>query len=222
MPKAGHPASNSSAARPEGLRDRKKRETRLLISNLATELFTERGFDAVTIDEVAAAANVSKVTVFNYFGRKEDLFFDRDEEIQALLRKALAERGRRGPLAALRTLLDDLLDEQSGFVKLNPRVARYWKTVRDSPALRARAREINDELERDLAAMLAASVDAPPRDATARLLAGMLLATWRVAFREALHTQRSKTAAAAREALVAVIDRGFVAARAAARGTPYA
>ena len=58
----------------KGLRERKKLATRRAISDIATGLFMERGFDNVTVAEVAEVANVAKMTVFNYFPRKEDLF----------------------------------------------------------------------------------------------------------------------------------------------------
>src|SRR5882757_4729473 len=96
------PKAAEEAEVAEGLRERKKRATRKLISDIATRLFDERGFDQVTVDEVAVAANVSKMTVFNYFPRKEHLFFDRSDDAQQLLRNALGNRGRRSPIAALR------------------------------------------------------------------------------------------------------------------------
>src|SRR5689334_9757687 len=71
-PRGNHPARTAA---------RKKTQTRLAISNVATQLFIERGFDHVTIAEVAAAANVSVNTIFNYFANKEELFFDRGEEV---------------------------------------------------------------------------------------------------------------------------------------------
>ena len=63
-------------------RESKKRETSERISDVATELFLARGFDAVTLDEIAAAAMVSKMTVLNYFGRKEDVLLDRQDELK--------------------------------------------------------------------------------------------------------------------------------------------
>src|SRR5579862_5532518 len=96
------------AAPTEGLRYRKKRETRQRISDIATALFIERGFDEVTVADIAEVAGVSKVTVFNYFPRKEQLFFDRGDEAMALLRGALRSRrpGESIPDAVRGLLLD--------------------------------------------------------------------------------------------------------------------
>src|ERR1700710_2844839 len=96
-----------------GLREKKKLETRQTISTVATELFLARGFDAVTIEEIAAAANVSKPTVFNYFARKEDLFLDREDDVKLLLREALDERPEgQSPIDALRRLVDRLFEQK--------------------------------------------------------------------------------------------------------------
>ena len=76
-----------------GLRERKKRETREAIAQAAADLFAERGFGAVTVDEVAAAADVSRQTVFNYFPTKEQMLFDRDAEVEAALVAAVRDRG---------------------------------------------------------------------------------------------------------------------------------
>lgn len=89
---AARTAVDSSAA-AAGLRERKKAKTRERISDIATGLFLERGFDEVTVAEVAKAANVSVKTVFNYFGAKEDLLFDREPEWLAATDALLASRG---------------------------------------------------------------------------------------------------------------------------------
>src|SRR5262245_49663322 len=75
-----------------GLRERKKALTRQAISDVATRLFMERGFEAVTVAEVAEAAGVSIKTVFNYFGSKEELFLDREAEVRAAIVAAVTER----------------------------------------------------------------------------------------------------------------------------------
>src|SRR2546426_6042708 len=75
-----------------GLRARKKEETRQGIAEAALRLFTERGFDAVTVAEVARAADVSEGTVFNYFPTKEDLFYGQMEVFEAALVEAVRAR----------------------------------------------------------------------------------------------------------------------------------
>src|SRR5271167_2178624 len=77
---------------PSDRRSRKRLATRQVISDTATHLFIERGFDQVTVDEIAAAADVGRMTVFNHFPRKEDMFFDLDEEGREILREALRQR----------------------------------------------------------------------------------------------------------------------------------
>jgi AcrR family transcriptional regulator len=80
-------------ATTEGLRERKKRQTHEAIAAAAMELFLERGFDEVTVAEVAAASDVSEKTVFNYFPTKEELVFHRGRE----RREELIEAVRRRP-----------------------------------------------------------------------------------------------------------------------------
>src|SRR5215212_5730616 len=75
-----------------GLRERKKQATRETIADAAMKLFSRRGFDAVTVAEVADEAGVSEKTVFNYFPTKEDLFFDEIDEREDALLASLRER----------------------------------------------------------------------------------------------------------------------------------
>ena len=92
-------------AEQQGLRERKKQETWRSIAETARRLFKERSFDAVTVDDIAREAHVSRKTVFNYFPTKEDLFFDEVPARQAAIVAAL--RGRapgESVVAALRRL----------------------------------------------------------------------------------------------------------------------
>jgi AcrR family transcriptional regulator len=79
-------------AATEGLRERKKRETREAIARAAWKLFTRRGFDAVTVADIARAAKVSEKTVFNYFPGKEDLVFGAGMQRTAALIEAVRAR----------------------------------------------------------------------------------------------------------------------------------
>src|SRR5262249_55234257 len=138
------------------LRESKKRETRQRLSDVATELFFARGFDAVTVEEIAAAAKVSKVTVFNYFARKEDLFLDREDELMLPLREAPGARPKRqSPIAALRRLVDKLGEEKHPFARIDSKTVGWWRVVAASPSLKARLREIGDEVVEGLAVELA-------------------------------------------------------------------
>ncbi|QZY15410.1 TetR/AcrR family transcriptional regulator [Streptomyces decoyicus] len=167
------------------LRERKKLRTRQRISGEATLLFIRRGFDNVTVAEVARAAEVSTMTVFNYFPRKEDLFLDRIPEGRELLTRTVRERGAdESPLAALRRLTLGLLAERHPLAGVGEGFEHFWRTVLDSPALRARGREAVEEMEDALAVLLAEAVggDAgrPGRDV--RLAAALIIAGIRAAY----------------------------------------
>jgi len=82
----------------DGLRERKKHETRDTVTAAAHELFRARGFDAVTVDEIAAAAKVSPRTVFRYFGSKEAILFGDHESLLAFIRSAIAARPADEPI----------------------------------------------------------------------------------------------------------------------------
>src|SRR6202047_431114 len=98
-------AQEVAAGPVEGLRARKKRLMRQQLSDTATRMFVERGFDAVRVAEVAAACGVSEKTVFNYFPAKESLILDRLEGTMAALRAGLADRDA-APVEAVLRILD--------------------------------------------------------------------------------------------------------------------
>jgi AcrR family transcriptional regulator len=127
-------------------------ETRARISNVATQLFLERGFDSVTVAEVAREAGVSSVTVFNHFPRKEDLLLDRGGEIIDQLRAAIRTRASDvGPLDALHALTLRMVDDRQGVAGVTAATVPFFRTVAGSPALVARSREIAANLQRILA-----------------------------------------------------------------------
>jgi AcrR family transcriptional regulator len=193
--RAPAPAGTGAFVRPEGgsrvgnvedgLRERKKRETRQLISDAATGLFLERGFDDVTVGEVAEAAGVSAKTVFNYFPRKEDLFLDRFPEALELVAREVRERPEGAhPVAVLRDLMLRLLAEGDalGGYASRPSFARYWQVVLESPALTARVREFVEELEDLLARLFAEAGGTDPDAPGNRLAAAWAVAAYRTVY----------------------------------------
>lgn len=163
----------------------KKRQTRQAISDQATRLFLRHGFDRVTIADVAAAAQVAKMTVTNYFPRKEDLALDLHEEFTGQLARTVAGRAPgESALAALRRAFLDAAARHDPVIGFSgPDFARM---VTESPALAARLREFHEEREDALAAVLTEETAAAPDDPLPRLVAAQLGAVHRVLFNEAL------------------------------------
>ncbi|MFC4585198.1 TetR/AcrR family transcriptional regulator [Sphaerisporangium corydalis] len=126
--------------------------TRARISEVATRLFLEHGFDTVTVAEVAREAGVSSVTVFKHFPRKEDLLLDRAVDAVDLLRSAVRDRAPGVDVSAsLREVTLGLVDARHPLSGVDDRSIPFFRTVAASPALVARAREIASDLQRTLA-----------------------------------------------------------------------
>ena len=200
------------------LRERKKRLTRQRLADVATALFVSRGFDNVTVNEIADAADVSKVTVFKYFPRKEDLFFDRGPQMHDLLRRTIRDRpAGETPTAALHRLTRSMLIERHPLSGLGD-FRRFFQTVVDSPALRDRARELAAELQDELTELLA-EADSRPVDDDIRLRAamihGVLQTVYLAATRRVLAGERADDIA---DDILALADRGFATLDAAFDG----
>ncbi|MFI5698016.1 TetR/AcrR family transcriptional regulator [Kribbella sp. NPDC051586] len=124
-------------------------QTRARISDVATRLFLERGFDGVTVAEVAREAGVSSVTVFKHFPRKEDLLLDRTDDAVEVLRSAVRDQGA-DVLSSLQQATVRLLDEEHALAGVKDGSVPFYRTVAASPALIARSREIASELQQTL------------------------------------------------------------------------
>ncbi|WP_084957378.1 TetR/AcrR family transcriptional regulator [Thermoactinospora rubra] len=163
-----------------GLRELKKRETRQEISDQATRLFIERGFEETTIAEIAEAARVAKKTVTNYFPRKEDLAFDHHEEFVATLAGIVAGRPQgESALAALRRAFLEAAERQDpmlGFTRDG-----FGRMIVESPTLVARLRELLEQREEALARVLAAETG--DEGMVPRVVAAQLAAPYRVLLR---------------------------------------
>lgn len=208
---------------PTDRQSRKRLATQQNISNAATRLFLERGFEQVTVDEIAAAADVGRMTVFNYFPRKEDMFFDRDEEGREILRDAVRQRDAGvAPVETLRLLAHRLVAEDSPYVRFSAASQGFIETIEGSETLKARARAIRDEIAQVVRLALAECTGREPADPAAHLAADLLLATWTVALVQAHRTFRQKQdAKKAKAAFLAIVDQGSMGLKAAMAGTPY-
>ena len=193
-----------------GLRERKKAKTRLAISQIATRLFNERGFDAVTVAEVAAAAEVSVATIFNYFETKEDLFFDREGEVIAAHCRFVRERKPGESITfALRRAFHAAIDADA-VARIVSDDCRFVRTIEASPALRARARLSLDKTEAALAETIAEDTAAPKGDPTPRAVAAMVLAIERMLMDDArAAVLRGDASPAAKRKLRRTCDRAF-------------
>jgi AcrR family transcriptional regulator len=148
--------------------------TRARIAEVAGGLFLERGFENVTVAEIAREAGVSSVTVFKHFPRKEDLFLDRSDDAAELLRSAVRDRAPGvGVLASLREATRHLVDVRHPLSGVEDRSVPFFRTVAGSPALIARAREIASELQLILAEELERD---PAFEGDATLLAAFFIA----------------------------------------------
>jgi AcrR family transcriptional regulator len=126
-----------------GVRAERKQRTREQIAATALRLFGERGFEAVSVAEVARVAGVTEKTVFNHFATKEDLVYSGDEAFESALVAAVGARPAGTPVAA--AVAAFLLDRYSGFgddPARQERQAVLARLVTDSPALQARERRI--------------------------------------------------------------------------------
>jgi AcrR family transcriptional regulator len=165
---SGESRHGDPAALRPGRRERKKAEVRQRISDAATALFLRRGFDQVSVSEIAEAADVARPTVFAHFPRKEDLFFDRYPEVAGQLTRAIRERpAGTSAVSALRDTLVAVAQAGQAPYGMNADMIPWWRTVAASRALQARARELADQLTTELAGAMAATGTAEPELAAA-------------------------------------------------------
>ncbi len=162
-----------------GLREHKKQRTRQLIADTAARLFCERGFDAVTVDEVAQAAEVARKTVFNYFPTKEDLLLDRVTENEGELLRIVRERPAGVSLVtAFRRqtlrLICDQCPRPGG-----PGRVQLVALVHSSPTLQRAVHARRAALVRLLAAEIATATGTPAHDPVAFTAAFSLLGAYR-------------------------------------------
>jgi AcrR family transcriptional regulator len=164
-----------------GLRERKKEQTRQLIAETARGLFGERGFERVTVAEIARAAEVSEQTVFNYFPTKEDLVYWRLRSFEDELLATIRDREPGEPaLAAFRRFL---LAQRGLLAKQEPQareeLAALTRMITASPALLAREEQIFAGYTASLAALLAQETGADAADLRPSVAANAMMGVHR-------------------------------------------
>jgi AcrR family transcriptional regulator len=199
------PAAHERAPRAgEGLRERKKRLMRQLISDTATSMFLERGFEEVRVAEVAAACEVSEKTVYNYFPTKESLVLDREEPMAADIRRVLGPGGAAmSPIQAaveliateLGRLFDSWGEDESQPQDLTM-LRRFAAMLESTPPLRAAQRDMMDRLVDVAAQAMAARAGVDPDDPEPQIAADALLGLWRVQYRAMTKYSDGKRSAA--------------------------
>ena len=160
------------------LRERKKARTREAIIDAALDLFASKGFEATTIEDIAAAADVSPRTFFRYFDSKVDLVMARNEAHGDKIGPLVAARpAGEGPLEALRQVVQQTMCE----LFADPSVVRELQVMMSTPALRNRAREHFYEEEAELVSAFAARLGTDEDDLTANVMASTAASTlWTV------------------------------------------
>jgi AcrR family transcriptional regulator len=162
-----------------GLRERKKQQTRTLIYETAARLFAERGFDSVTVAEIAHDAEVSEVTVFNYFPTKDDLFFGGMEFFEDKLIEAVRSRAPGvSVLGAFRKPVVDGLDRLETD-ETTQVIAKSAALVNASPSLQVRERELVARYTEVLARLLANEGNVEADDVEAMGVATALMGSQR-------------------------------------------
>jgi AcrR family transcriptional regulator len=179
-------SSNAAGLTAEGLRERKKRLMRQQLSDTATAMFLERGFDEVRVAEIAAACGVSEKTVFNYFPVKEALLMDRLEANLSALCSALANPAHT-PVQAALAVLDHEIAAMTGWLAAQKDASqgrdafrRFGDLIRATPALRAYQADMTDQSATAAAAVLAARAGTTADDPEPQIAARALLGLWRI------------------------------------------
>jgi AcrR family transcriptional regulator len=182
--------SGAPPAVAEGLRERKKRQMRQLISDTATLMFLERGFESVRVAEVAAACQVSEKTVYNYFPTKESLVLDREEGMAEGIRRVLGPGGAAiSPIDAALVLITDETrrlydDPDRGDEPLDLGIIhRFYEMFEQNPSLRAARGDMMERLVEVAAQAMASRAGVDPNDPEPQIAADALMGLWRVMFR---------------------------------------
>jgi AcrR family transcriptional regulator len=188
MGTVSHEGDDDATALPlEGLRERKKRAMRKLITDTATAMFLERGFDEVRVTEVAVQCGVSEKTVYNYFPTKESLLLDREEGSAVAIRAALGPGAPsrspiQGALEVLNSQLEEMRHDWGSHADGALVFERFVDLIESTPSLRAAQRDMMDRLIQVAAEAMADRAGVSPDDPEPQIAAAAVLGLWRIQF----------------------------------------
>ncbi|SDN39806.1 transcriptional regulator, TetR family [Geodermatophilus siccatus] len=166
------------ALRGPGLRERRRQQTRATIIEAAAELFAERGFDAVSVVEIAQRAGVVEKTVFNHFPVKEGLVFEADPPMRAALLETVRTRPAGESVSAAAGTFIVRAMSGLGAPEAAAGVAEMAQVIRGSRTLQVREREIIGELTTALAELIAEETQAEPGELAPWLAAHAVLSLY--------------------------------------------
>lgn len=183
---------------PAGLRERKKQRTRELIATTALALFSQHGYHATTVAEIAAAADVSERTVFGYFATKEDILFSDHLALEQDLARALEEKpGDAGALDTLRSFVVENVGRFDAQARIRWEIVSHDELLLSHQRMRQAA--FGDVIARAIAKELSEKVD----DLRPQLVTAAVIAAFTATYE---HRYRARSQSASRAQAVAVID----------------
>ncbi len=198
----------------QGLRERKKALMRQLISDTATVMFLERGFDEVRVSEIAAACDVSEKTIYNYFPTKESLLLDREEDSANAIRRALGPEGDPvSPVTAMVQILKGELEEFIGHINEHDQVqfsliGDFNDLIESTPSLKAARADMIDRVAQVAAESMAARAGLDPNDPEPQIAADALTSLWRIFYRSIVkYTSGELSIDEVRAAVVSDVER---------------
>jgi AcrR family transcriptional regulator len=204
----------SEASKSEGLRERKKRQLRQKLTDTATAMFLERGFEAVRVAEIAEACDVSEKTVFNHFPTKESLVLDHPAALMDVLRTGLADPAGSPVEAVLRILTDELkaitswLTAHDDPAEAGAQYARFNAMIQATPSLRAHQRDTSEQLASVAAAALATRAGSRADAPEPQIAAVALLGLWQIQFGSlGRHLAEKRTPQQVKRAVTADVQR---------------
>jgi AcrR family transcriptional regulator len=187
LPKNGAGVDDRTAAdRAEGIRERKKRLTREMLSNTATRMFLAEGFDVVKVTDIARACDVAEKTVYNYFPTKESLLLDRETAMAESITRALGQAAIKSPIDAALDLLAAELNSILASVAADRdavgTLSRFADLLESTQSLRAAQRDMDTRLVAVAAQAMAARAELSVDEPEVQIAAQAILGLWRIQF----------------------------------------